>query len=63
MSIIPIDYYYFFNSDGCLLSHGTLAPGAYHNKTDDGGLVLPSHELFSSVVATILVIVVTAQVI
>merc|ERR1719270_3336226 len=23
---------------------GTLAPGAYHNKTDDGGLVLPSHE-------------------
>jgi len=39
-----------------------LPMGAYHNKTDDGGLVLPSHELFSSVVATILVIVVTAQV-
>ena len=37
-------------------------PGAYHNKTDATGLVLPNHELFSSVVATILVIVVTAQV-
>jgi len=36
--------------------------GAYHNKTDATGLVLPNHELFSSVVATILVIVVTAQV-
>ena len=42
------------------MSHAT---GAYHNKTDQGGLVLPNHELFSSVVATILVIVVTAQVI
>jgi len=39
-----------------------LPMGAYHNKTDQGGLVLPNHELFSSVVATILVIVVTAQV-
>lgn len=36
--------------------------GAYHNKTDDMGLGLANHELFSSVVATILVIVVTAQV-
>ena len=44
------------------MSHATLVPGAYHNKTDQGGLVLPNHELFSSVVATILVIVVTAQV-
>merc|ERR550519_659749 len=36
--------------------------GAYHNKTSEAGLVLANHELFSSVVATILVIVVTAQV-
>jgi len=36
--------------------------GAYHDKTDDGGLVLADHLLFGSVVATILVIVVTAQV-
>jgi len=36
--------------------------GAYHDKTDDHGLVLADHLLFGSVVATILVIVVTAQV-
>merc|ERR1719318_496686 len=36
--------------------------GAYHDKTDDYGLVLADHYLFGSVVATILVIVVTAQV-
>jgi len=36
--------------------------GAYHKKTDDAGLVLSDHYLFGSVVATILVIVVTAQV-
>jgi len=36
--------------------------GAYHDKTDDNGLVLADHYLFGSVVATILVIVVTAQI-
>jgi phospholipid-translocating ATPase len=36
--------------------------GAYHDKIDDGGLVLADHQLFGSVVATILVVVVTAQV-
>jgi len=36
--------------------------GAYHDKTDELGLVLSDHYLFGSVVATILVIVVTAQV-
>jgi phospholipid-translocating ATPase len=39
-----------------------LPMGAYHDKTDAGGLVLSDHYLFGSVVATILVIVVTAQV-
>ena len=37
-------------------------PGAYHDKTDERGLVLADHYLFGSVVATILVIVVTAQI-
>jgi len=36
--------------------------GAYHNKTDDMGKVLSDHFLFGSVVATILVLVVTAQI-
>jgi len=36
--------------------------GAYHDKTDERGLVLADHYLFGSVVATILVIVVTAQI-
>jgi len=36
--------------------------GAYHDKTDEQGLVLADHFLFGSVVATILVIVVTAQI-
>ena len=36
--------------------------GAKHDKTNDYGLVLADHYLFGSVVATILVIVVTAQV-
>ena len=39
-----------------------LCPGAYHDKTDELGLVLADHYLFGSVVATILVIVVTAQI-
>jgi len=36
--------------------------GAYHDKTDPAGLVMADHYLFGSVVATILVIVVTAQI-
>jgi len=36
--------------------------GAYHDKIDEQGKVLSDHYLFGSVVATILVIVVTAQV-
>ena len=36
--------------------------GAYHDKTDEVGKVLSDHYLFGSVVATILVVVVTAQV-
>ena len=36
--------------------------GAYHDKTDPEGLVMADHYLFGSVVATILVIVVTAQI-
>merc|ERR1712045_249635 len=39
-----------------------LSHGAYHNKTDIDGQVLTDHMLFGSVVATTLVIVVTAQV-
>jgi hypothetical protein len=40
----------------------TFVEGAYHNKTDELGKVLSDHYLFGSVVATILVVVVTAQV-
>ena len=36
--------------------------GAYHNKTDLNGRVLTDHMLFGTIVATTLVIVVTAQV-
>jgi hypothetical protein len=39
-----------------------LPLGAYHDKTDETGKVLSDHYLFGSVVATILVVVVTAQV-
>lgn len=39
-----------------------LSSGSYHDKTDEIGLVLADHYLFGSVVATILVIVVTAQI-
>jgi len=49
---------------GCVTSFVLFAMplGAYHNKTDEFGKVLSDHYLFGSVVATILVIVVTAQV-
>ena len=40
----------------------TVVTGAYHDKTDPAGLVMADHYLFGSVVATILVIVVTAQI-
>ena len=64
MAITVNKFHHSFSNNSChIMSHATLGPGAYHNKTDQGGLVLPNHELFSSVVATILVIVVTAQVI
>jgi len=39
-----------------------LSHGAYHNKTDLNGRVLTDHMLFGTIVATTLVIVVTAQV-
>ena len=38
-----------------------IPPGAYHDKITAGGEVLSDHMLFGTVVATMLIVVVTAQ--
>ena len=64
--MIPIGQYHNFYSKmrlSLVFVHLQFSiVGAYHDKIDDGGLVLADHQLFGSVVATILVVVVTAQV-
>jgi phospholipid-translocating ATPase len=46
----------------CQLLISSFPSGAYHNKTTASGEVLSDHMLFGSVVATMLIVVVTAQI-